>query len=310
MIRLLRSMTAEAQIIRGANSSMQILANGIIDGFTIAVLAVAFTVVYLPTRVFHIALGGIYAVVPFIVWTAIRLNWPWYLALAIAILMGVGLSLVFELINHARLERKGASAGAQLISSLGIYIILVQAVAMIWGNDQKTLRIGLDTVVSIGIINITRSQIIAASVSMGVLLLFYLWLRFSNQGLQFRGLADNSTELALRGYNVRRLRLLAFGVSGLLCSISSLLVSYDIGFDPHRGLAALLIAVVASIIGGRESFLGPVLGGILLGLARSEAVWFLSARWQEAFTFLLLALFLFIRPYGILGRKGRLEAQT
>jgi len=103
---------------------------------------------------------------------------------------------------------------------------------------------------------------------------------------------------------------MAFGISGIFCSGSALLVSYDIGFDPHGGLIALLLAVVAVIIGGRQSFMGPVMGGILLGLVRSEVVWFLSARWQEAITFLLLALFLFVRPNGIFGRKGRLEAEA
>lgn len=288
---------------------MQIFVNGTITGLTIAVLALAFTVVYLPTRVFHVALGGVYAAAPFIAWTCTRWGWPWYFAMALASLTGVGLSLACEFVNHAPLERKSASSGAHLVSSLGIYIIMVQAIALLWGNETKVLRRGLDAVVPFGNIIITRAQLLAAGVSVLMLALFYGWLQWSRLGLQFRALADNPKELALRGYNIRRLRRVAFGMSGVLCSGSALLVSYDIGFDPHGGLVALLLAVVAVIIGGRESFLGPVLGGVLLGLVRSEVVWFLSARWQEAVTFLLLALFLFIRPNGLLGQKGRLEAK-
>ena len=128
--------------------------------------------------------------------------------------------------------------------------------------------------------------------------------------MQFRALADNPDELALRGYNIRRLRLLAFGVSGLLGAVSALLTAYDIGFDPNVGLSALLLAVVAVIIGGRQSFIGPVVGGILLGMVRSEVVWILSARWQEAVTFGLLVLFLYMRPNGLVGRETRLEAKA
>ena len=289
---------------------MQIFVNGIITGLTIAVLALAFSVVYLPTRVFHVALGGVYAFVPFIAWACLRLGWPWQLAMTMAVLIGVGLSMSCELVNHCPLERKKSSSGAHLVSSLGIYIVIVQAIALIWGNETKVLRTGLDAVVALGDIVITHSQILAALVSVVVLAFFYLWLRFSNLGLQFRALADNPTEFALRGYNVRRLRIVAFGISGILCSVGALLVSYDIGFDPHGGLVALLLAVVAMIIGGRESFFGPVIGAILLGLIRSEVVWFLSARWQDAVTFLLLILFLLVRPNGIFGRKGRLEAEA
>ncbi len=289
---------------------MQIIANGIITGLTISILALAFSVVFLPTRIFHIAMGGVYAAVPFITWTFVNWGCPWHIAAAAGILTGVALSLGCELFNHARLEAIGASSGAQLVSSLGIYIILVQVIALIWGNETRVLRTGVDEVFVIGSITITRAQAISGVASILVVSLYCFWLRYTNLGLQLRALSDNPVEFALRGYNVRGLRLLIFGVSGMLCSICSLLVAFDIGFDPQGGFIAVLLAVVAVIIGGRESFIGPVLGGILLGIIRAEVVWFLSARWQEAVTFLLLALFLFFQPNGIMARKGRLEAEV
>lgn len=288
---------------------MQILANGLITGLTIVVVALAFVVVYLPTRVFHIALGGVYAVVPFIAWTCLRGGWPWYLAITVAILTGILISLACERFNHAALEFKQASSGAHLVSSLGIYIMIVQIVALIWGNESKFFRRGIDGVTVIGNMRFAQTQIIAAVVSVVAIALFYLWLKYSNLGLQFRAMADNPKEFALQGYNLLQLRLIAFGISGFLGSISSLLVAYDVGFDPNTGLVAVLLAVVAVLIGGRQSFWGPLLGGILLGLIRSEVVWLLSARWQDAITFLILALFLFLRPNGILGQKDRLESE-
>jgi len=289
---------------------MQSLANGAITGLTIAVLALAFTVVYLPTRIFHIALGGVYTVVPFIVWTALRQHYPWPVAVIIALSAGVTLSLLCELLNHSYLDRKQASSGAHLVSSLGIYIMITQITVIIWGNESKALRTGLDENVIYGHITLTRAQVISAIISLIILVTFYAWLRFSTLGLRFRALADNPVEFSLRGYNLRLFRWLAFILAGFLCSISSLLVSHDVGFDPHAGLASLLIAIVAVIIGGRGSFFGPVIGGLLIGIIRSEVVWFLSARWQDAVTFLLLAVFLFIYPNGVCGRKRRLEAEA
>jgi branched-chain amino acid transport system permease protein len=288
----------------------QILINGVITGLTSSLLAVAFSVVYLPTRVFHVASGGIYVAAPMIAWACLQRHWSAYLALAVTLLVGIALSLACELLNHGPLERKHASSGVHLVSSLGIYILVVQAVAMIWGNETKVLRTGVDAVLRIGEIAITRAQIVAALVAITLLVLFYLWLRFTGLGLRFRALASNPAETALRGYNIRRLRLIAFGLSGLLVATSSLVVSLDLGFSPQGGLSALLLAVVAVIIGGRETFLGPALGGLILGVIRSCAVWFLSSRWQEAVTFLLLALFLFVLPNGLLGRENRMEAQT
>lgn len=289
---------------------MQIFANGLISGLTTAVLAVAFSVVYVPTRIFHIALGGIYVAASFFAWAVLEATGSVALSIVVAIGGSVLLSVGCEALNHAQLERKGAPMGAHLIASLGLYIIFVQAIALTWGNETKSLRLGVDTTMSAGGVILTSAQVLGAVVSSIVLAGFFLWLKFSDLGLQFRALADNAKELSLRGFNVRRLRLAAFGVSGALAAVSSLLTSYDLGFDPHVGLPALLLAVVAVIIGGRLSFFGPVVGALLLGIVRSEVVWFLSAQWQEAVTFFVLVVFLYVRPNGLIGRSMRLEADA
>jgi branched-chain amino acid transport system permease protein len=290
---------------------MQVFLNGAISGLTLAVLALSFMVVYLPCRVFYLALAGIYAVVPYITLSCLRHGCPVWLTVIAAIATGIGVSLLCELVNHAPLEKKRASPGAHLIASLGLYLILVQVVAIIWGNETQVLRSGIDTVYHFGnAIILTRAQVLAGCGSILLLLAFYCWLRFSNLGLQFRAMADNPVQLALHGYNIRRLRFFAFGMAGFLGAVSALFVANDVGFDPHGGLPVLLLAIVAVIIGGNTSFLAPALGGLLLGIVRASAVWYLSARWQDAVTFLLLALFLLFRPHGILGRKLRLEAEA
>lgn len=289
---------------------MQFFLNGAISGLTLAVLALAFMVVYLPCRVFYLALAGVYALVPYIALSCLHHGTPTWLAISAAVVTGIAVSILCEMINHAPLERRRGSSGAHLIASLGLYLILVQIVAIIWGNETQVLRSGLDVVYRIGeSIVLTRAQVLAGGCSIILLLAFYLWLRFSNLGLQFRAMADNPIHLALHGYNIRRLRLYAFAVSGFLASVSSLAVAHDVGFDPHGGLPVLLLAIVAMIIGGNTSFLAPVLGGITLGVVRASAVWHWSARWQDAVAFLLLALFLLFRPHGILGRKLRLETE-
>jgi branched-chain amino acid transport system permease protein len=289
---------------------MQILVNGLITGAIVAVMALAFTVVYLPTRIFYIALGGIYAIAPFLVWTGLQWGWAWYVAVAAAIAIAISLSLSCELLNHAWLEKKRAAGGTHLIASLGTYIVLVQTIAIIWGNETKVLRQGVDGVFNLSGVTLTQAQVGGAAIALLTIAGFYIWLQFSQLGLQFRAMADNPMELALRGYSIRNLRLVAFGIAGLLCAIASLLVAWDVGFDPQGGLAALLLAVVASIIGGHQSFFGAVLGGILLGVMRSQVVWFLSAQWQEAVTFMILAIFLLFRPQGLIGQKRRLEAEA
>lgn len=287
---------------------MQVFLNGLISGAAIALLAVAFQTVYLPTRVFFLGLAGIYSLAPFIAITLYAVHPSWIFASTGAIAGCTLLSLFLEWGNHARLSRQRASDAAQLVASLGIYIVLVQITAMIWGNDTKTLSTGLDNVSRFGGLSITKAQwitIVVAAVFLGA---FAVFLIRSDLGLRLRALADNPVQFALFGYSVTTHRLLAFALSGFFAAASSLVTANDIGFDPYIGLHAVLLAIVAVMIGGQSSFLGPVLGALLLGVIRAQVVWYYSARWQEAATFLLLAVFLLFRPQGLLRSRMRLEA--
>ncbi len=286
---------------------MQIIINGLISGLAIALLAIGFQLVYLPTRVFFVGLAGLYTLAPYGYITSQAIAGGWYVAVVASFVAVVSLALVFEWSNHAPLSRKGASEGAHLISSLGIYIVMVQVVAMIWGNETQTLRTGLEATYHFGNVVITRSQFLIAGVSVVLLGGFLIMLRTTGIGLRLRALSDNPIQFALFGYNVDAHRLMAFGLAGVFAAAASLLTAWDVGFDPHRGMHAVLLAVVAVIIGGRSSFVGPIVGGILLGLVRAQVVWHLSARWQEAITFTALALFLLLKPQGLFGEKNRIE---
>jgi branched-chain amino acid transport system permease protein len=288
---------------------MQIFLNGFISGLGIALLAVAFQSVYLPTRIFFIGLAGIYSFTPFIAHTILAYGGGWHLAVGVSVFVSVLLCILSEWVNHARLARRQASDGTHLITSLGIYIVLVQIIALIWGNAPQALRVGLDSVTQFNEIVITRAQWITLVVALLLLGGYGVFLMKTDLGLRLRALADNPVQFALLGYNVDYYRLFAFCLSGVFAASAALVTSYDIGFDPYIGLPSVLLAVVAVIIGGKTSFIGPVLGALLLGVLRAQVVWHFSSRWQDALTFALLALIILIRPQGLLGRKTRLEAQ-
>lgn len=287
---------------------MQILFNGLCNGVLIALLATAYTVVYLPTGVFYIALAGIYVLSAYMTLQFMQWGISGILSALQAVAVGIIVSILCDLLNHRSLAKRQSSPGAHMISSLGIYMILVQTVALIWGNDPRVLKTGIGGVIRWQGLIMAHSQLTILVGATILLVLFYIWLKKSMLGLKFRGLADNPIQMALLGYNTDRLRLIAFAISGGLGACAGVLNAYDLGFDPHIGMSAVLLAVVATIIGGKNTFIGPIIGGLLLGILRSQVVWHASARWQDSITFLLLAVFLFFRPNGIMGGKERLEA--
>jgi len=288
---------------------MQVIINGLISGAAIGLLALGFQACYLPTRVFFVAAAGIYSLAPFIAYSVQQATGSLMVGAVCSLLVSAFVALLLELLVHAPLDRRKASSSAHLVASLGAQITTVAAIAMIWGNQPKTLRQGLDTVTNWNGLIIAGAQwvmLLGSILSIGMFLVF---LKRADLGLRLRALADNPTQFALLGYDTKHYRRLAFICSSLLVGLASLVTAYDLGFDPHRGLNAVLLAIVAVIIGGRSTFIGPVIGGLILGLVRSQIAWHFSARWQEPASFALLALALLFLPNGILGDRQRLEAE-
>jgi branched-chain amino acid transport system permease protein len=287
---------------------MQIIVNGLVTGAAIAILALAFQTVYLPTRVFFIGMAGVYAISPFIALSVVRAGGNQWIAGTASAVAAVIICVACEWLIHAPLERRRATGGVHLIASLGFSIIVVQIISIVWGNNTQVLRTDAVSVSHLGGVSVTAEQWLTLGLAATVIGALALFLKQSDMGLRLRALADNPVQFALHGHNVSYHRLLSFGLAGFLTSVASLVTAYDLGFTAYSGLNALLLAVVAVIIGGQSSFVGSVMGGLLVGVIRSLVAWYWSARWQELVTFALLGLVLLLLPQGLLGRKTRLEA--
>jgi branched-chain amino acid transport system permease protein len=295
---------------------MQILLYGIISGFSIALLAIALQSVYLPTRILFIGLAGVYVLAPYMALALMNQGiWSW-LAIISSIIICICVSILCEILNHGPLSRKntrvisqkGLNETVHFISSLGIFIVIAQLIVIIWGTNTKTLQIRMGEVTHIGSIIITESQWITLMTSSLLITAFMFFLNKTGIGLRMRAMVNNPKVFTLLGYNIRFYRVVFFGFAGLFASVSSLLMAYDVGIDPYYGLQALLIALVAVIIGGQDSFMGPVVGALFLGVTREFVAWQFSASWKDGITFLIFAIFLFLRPQGFLGKSSRLEA--
>jgi len=286
---------------------LQVIVNGLAVGLGIATLAMGFLLVYRPTGVFHIAAGGLYAAAPFLYLTFRGAGAPSWLAAASTIVALVGSSCALEVLHHRSRQRSRLSSNAHLLTSLGVYISIVQLLVMIWGPNPQSLRTNQDQAFAVGSIVVSPAQLMSLTLETLALLTFGLAIRHTGIGLQLRALMQNPQELGLFGYSVPKLRLVTFAVSGALVAVVSLSTAYDLGFDPRGGLSAIVLAITAVVVGGRDSFAGPVVGGILIGILRSFAIWF-SPQWQDSLTFAALALSLLFLPNGITGhlrRSGR-----
>ena len=293
------------------NLFLQLLLNGLVNGCAFALVALGFALIYNTTRIFHFAHGGIYVLSGYLFFQFYTLyGLPVWLAVPITLLLTAIVGILIDLLIYRPLDQRGASTMMHMLSSLGLYIIVVNVLCMIYGNQSKILVSGLLSTVQFGGLRLNVVQIATAATLIVVFIGFSVALRYSNLGLKLRAMRDNQTLLALYGVNPNTIRLFVFGVGSALCALASILVGLDVGIDPHIGMSAVIVAAVALIVGGIGNFKGSIYGALLLGCLQSIAVWQMSARWQDLVTFLVLILFLLFRPQGIMGRKGRVEEGT
>lgn len=290
---------------------LQLLVNGLVDGCVCAIMAMGFAFVYNTTRVFHIAHGAVYTVAAYTGYVCmVTYSLPTLASVAAAIVVAAIFGLMIERWVYRPLERQRAPLLVALLSSLGLYVASVNLIALVFGNDAKVLQSGLGRVYHLGSIILTSAQlnqVAAASVLLPALLVS---LRRTALGVAIRAVRDDPTLATLMGINLAAVRLAVFGLGSALAGLAAMLVALDVGTDPNAGLSALLVAAVALIVGGVGSFDGAAVGGVLLGVARSLVVWASSARWADAIVFVILILFLLLRPRGIVNVRLRVEDLT
>jgi len=288
--------------------TLQVIANGLIAGCVYALVALGFGLIYKTTRILHFAHGAVYTAAAYALYFfLISISFPVFISIVLALIIGTLLGISTETFLYYPLHRKKAPYAISFIASMGIYLFLVNLIAMLFGNEVKIIQPGLEKTYQFAGIILTRTQIIETIVFVVVFLVFYIFMKKSGLGRLIRALSNNPELATVLGMNIRKTRLLVFGLGSLLASISGLLVALDIGIDPNIGFSAVFVCAVAVIIGGIDIFEGAVLGAFLLGLIQNITIWKLSARWQEAITFGILILFLLLRPQGILSYKKRME---
>jgi len=285
----------------------QLFINSIIAGSIYTLIALGFSLIYSTTKFFHFAHAAVYTSCPYFAYLFYTiLGLPFWPALLFAVLSSTLLGMAIEVVVYKPMRRWGATPLVLLLSSLGIYIVLQNIISMVFGDDTKTLRSGVVTegIEFIGA-RITPIQISIIVTSLGLLIFVWYLMKFTKMGTAMRAVASDPDLALVTGIDTDRTILFAFFLGSLLAGIAGLLISFDVDMTPTMGMNALMMGVVAVIVGGVGSIPGAALGGFLIAFAQNFGVWKISSQWQDAIAFLVLLVFLLVRPYGFFGKKIR-----
>ncbi|MBU4184942.1 MAG: branched-chain amino acid ABC transporter permease [Proteobacteria bacterium] len=284
---------------------IQVLINSISAASVYTLIALGFSLIYSTTRFFHFAHGAVYVSGPYFAYlfhSLLDVSLVFSLPLAVASSSILGIAL--EVFIYKPLRTKGSTSLILLLASLGIYIMIQNIISMIFGDDTKTLRSGL---VREGLeffgARITIIQLTIIIVCFVLLIACWILMNYTKIGNAMRAVASDPELALISGTDPDRVILFAFAIGSALAGIAAILISFDIDMTPTMGMNALMMGVVAVIIGGVGSIPGIALGALLLGMAQHIGVWKIGSQWQDAIAFVILLIFLLFRPQGFLGKK-------
>ncbi|TLX41604.1 branched-chain amino acid ABC transporter permease [Xanthobacter autotrophicus] len=273
---------------------------GLGSGALLALTALAFVLIYKATRVINLAVGEILMLGGYLFFAfSAGFGLPVWAAIPLAIAGG---GVVGAMVERALIRPMlGEAPISVFMVTVGLGSVLMGAVELVWNTDPRALPDFMGaTPVFIGEAYVSRKIAIGFAVAGVVIALFLLLFRFWRGGVALRATASDQAAAYSCGINVPGVFSLAWIVACATAAGAGILVGAIGGISPTMGVFGLS-ALVVVIIGGLDSVLGALVGGLLIGLVEAWAGTFLGGEFKLVTTFSLLIAALMIRPYGLFG---------
>src|SRR3954451_9604422 len=283
--------------------------NGVSLGMIYAAVALALVMIWRATRIVNFAQGGMMMFTTFIAWDlAQQHNVNYWLAGLVTLLAGLVIGAVSERVLVRPVEN-GPPLNAVIVT-LGLLIFLQALAGMIWGNAQAHsyppaysfvgYRVGDRT------LRFSPNDLFIVIAVLVVVVALYVLFQRTSLGLRMRAAAFNPEVARMLGIRVGRLLTLGWALAaGLGALVGVLVAGTSSGYvQPVGPFDALLVyGFTAAVIGGLESPVGAVVGGLLLGLLLSYADSYVSNNIQTFYAFVILLAVLMVRPNGLFSRS-------
>ncbi|HEY2354010.1 MAG TPA: branched-chain amino acid ABC transporter permease [Gaiellaceae bacterium] len=280
---------------------------GVATGMAYGALALALVLIYQATHVINFAQGELAMFTTFVAWQLIQWGLPYwgafFVTLAIAFLLGMGLQVaVIRPVQHR-------SVIATVIVTVGLFILIDGVVDWVWGGEFKSLPQPFGN----GSWNVGGVEIQHLYVGMtGVVLasLAFVWalFRFTKLGLAMRAAALRPAAASLAGVRVDAMLAIGWGLAALLGAVAGLMAEPTTGIFllPTFMQQVLVYAFAAAALGGLESPIGAIVGGVAIGVLQALMIGYtpqISSQLQLPFAFALILAILVVKPNGLFGRR-------
>jgi branched-chain amino acid transport system permease protein len=278
----------------------QLLA-GLATGGIYASLALALVMIYRSTHHVNFAQGEMAMFSTFIASVLVQAGWPYWAAFfaTVAIAFAMGVAIEATLIRRLR----HAPILAIVVVFVALLVILHSLAGWLFGYAIRSFPSPFPEAEGAAGGLLSPHQLGAIGVTLLMLLLVYVFFRFSALGLAMRATAENPTSSRLVGVRVNRMLALGWGLAGAIGAVAGMMVAPVVFLDVHMMSGVLLYAFAAAVLGGIGSAPGAVIGGFIVGVLENLlGTYVVGAELKLSVALVLIIVVLVARPSGLFGK--------
>jgi branched-chain amino acid transport system permease protein len=282
----------------------QQVTSGLAAGAIYASLALALVLIYQTTNVVNFAQGEMATFTTYIAWMLMDRGIPYWPAFVLTLLVAFGGGVAVERVLIRPLEHRPEIV--IVILTIGMLIALNGLTGWIWGPEVKLFDSPFpNRSVIVGDVAISIRDIGTFGVCLGTVVALWLFFRFTTLGLAMRAVAFNPGASRLMGVRVGWMLALGWGFAAMLGAIAGMMAAPSVFLDPDMMLVVLIYGFAAAVLGGIDSPVGAVVGGLVLGVVINllgAYVDFVGQELRLPTALAVLLVVLIVRPTGLFGR--------
>ena len=288
---------------------MDILIYGIINSFSLALMAIGFTLVYGISRLPNFAHGALYVITGFGVWWFVHklhLNYLVSILLALALMGMIGAAIYRFILIRVR-----GMATSEIIATYALGLAILEFLR--WGGFKGmtyTLPVFIEGSVNIGGVPVDFQRIIVIGVGIVVVSFMWLFTHFNRTGLALKGMAQDEHAAMMLGIDSDWMAVIAMAMGSILAGLSAIVVLPLGNIVVEAGYNVLILSIAVCIVGGLGSWVGAILAAFMIGFLQIITVAYIESHFQMVVALLAIIITLILRPSGLFGRQKELEERV
>ncbi|SHH80753.1 branched-chain amino acid ABC transporter permease [Sporanaerobacter acetigenes] len=283
----------------------QVIVSGLITGSLYALAALGLVLIFKTSDIVNFAQGEMAMFNTFIAYTLMtKLGMPYLLAFVLTIIFAAIMGYLVQRIVIRPLF--GSPLISSMIATLGLIMILNGLAGNLFGFETKNFPKMLNkNNIVIGSISIDPNSLLIILITIGIMFVLFYYFKYAMKGLAIRAVAQDPEAAKLMGISIDKVTMSTWMMSSILSAIAGMLIAPTTFLDINMMADVHLKSFSSAVLGGFNTFLGPVAGGFILGVVENLFGRYASLEWKTVFVFALIVIMLVVKPNGIFGKEYR-----